>query len=122
MLQKRGHQARDENGHWDVVGGAIEFGETLLETLEREILEELGAKPLEIKFLIAFDAHREHQGVKTHWVAIAHTVLVNPATVQIHEPHKIAEIGWFSVKTLPTPLHSQFPKVRQQLIDSKILR
>ena len=41
LLQKRGAGARDENGRWDVGGGAIEFGESIDETVRREIKEEL---------------------------------------------------------------------------------
>ncbi len=122
LLQKRGPKARDENGHWDVVGGAVEFGETIQETLMREIAEELCTKPIDIKYLVTFEAHRKHQGAKTHWVAIAHTVLVDPKTVKIGEPHKMAAIGWFNADSLPTPLHSQFPKVHKLLLKHKILR
>lgn len=122
LLQKRGKQARDELGRWDVVGGAVEFGETVTETIEREIAEELCTTPQDIKFLMYFDAHRTQNGVNTHWVAIAHTVIVDPKTVKIGEPHKMEAIGWFGAKTLPSPLHSQFPKVHQILLDKKILR
>src|SRR5882762_8112984 len=70
LLQKRGQKARDEQGRWDLTGGAIEFGETVEETIEREIKEELCTTPLDMEFLTAYDAHREHEGAKTHWVAI----------------------------------------------------
>jgi len=29
LLMKRGPQARDERGKWDICGGAIEFGESM---------------------------------------------------------------------------------------------
>ncbi len=122
LLQKRGPHARDEHGHWDVVGGAVEFGETIIETMQRELLEEIGAVPQEIKFLNFFDAHRHQNGQQTHWVAVVHTVLVEPNTITIREPHKIAEIGWFTADSLPKPLHSQFPKVHKLLVKHKILR
>jgi len=37
--------------HWSIIGGGIEIGETPLETIERECLEEIGIKPENIKFL-----------------------------------------------------------------------
>ena len=111
LLQKRGLQARDERGRWDLCGGAIEFGDTIEETLHKELLEELCAVPLEMEFLTVYDAHRQtDDGTKTHWVAIIYAVKVDSATVKIGEPHKIAELGWFTSKTLPEPLHSQFHK------------
>lgn len=122
LLMKRGPKARDERGRWDVCGGAIEFGESIDEAIEREVGEELCTKPLEIDFLTAYDAHREHEGNKTHWIALVHAVRVNPKTVKIGEPHKISEIGWFNQSTLPEPLHSQFHKSLKVAREQKILR
>jgi|SRR5665213_3518066 len=110
LLQKRGPNARDEQGNWDVGGGAIEFGETIIEALKREIYEELQVEALEIEFLTVYDPHRVLNGKPTHWITIMHTVKVDPNKVKIGEPHKISEIGWFTSDNLPSPLHSQFHK------------
>lgn len=110
LLMKRGQKARDEQGRWDVCGGAIEFGESIDDAVIREVQEELRTKPLDVVFLSAYDAHREHQGAKTHWVQIVHAVRVDPAQVAIGEPHKIAAVDWFWPNNLPEPLHSQFFK------------
>lgn len=110
LLQKRGQQARDEQGAWDIGGGAIEFGESIDEAVRREIKEELCCEPLEIDFLTVYDAHRELKGDKTHWIAIIHAVKVDPKQVKIGEPHKIEKIDWFTSENLPEPLHSQFWK------------
>lgn len=110
LLMKRGAKARDENGRWDICGGAVEFGESIDEAIRREVQEELCVQPLDVEFLTAYDAHREHAGNKTHWIALVHAVRVEPPKVKIGEPHKIEEIGWFTSKTLPAPLHSQFDK------------
>ncbi len=112
LLMKRGKGARDEHGHWDICGGALDFGESIDEALERELKEEICTEPLDVTFLEVGDAHRvNHKGQKTHWVWLLHSVLVDPKTVKIGEPHKFDEIGWFTSKNLPTPLHSQFSKV-----------
>jgi 8-oxo-dGTP diphosphatase len=110
LLQKRGPQARDEHGHWDLCGGAIEFGDTIEDTIRKELAEELCTEPLALEFLTVYDAHRHLDGRQSHWVSIVYAVQVDPATVSIGEPHKIAELGWFTSKTLPEPLHSQFYK------------
>ena len=116
LLQKRGAGARDENGNWDVGGGAIEFGESIDEAVRREILEELCAETIDIKFLTVYDAFREHNGAKTHWIAIMHAVQVDPTEIRIGEPDKIDELGWFKSTDLPSPLHSQFWKSYQALV------
>lgn len=110
LLMKRGPKARDERGRWDVCGGAVEMHELMTEAVAREVEEELCTKPLEIEFLTAYDAHRDHEGDKTHWVAFVHAVKVNPKEVAIGEPHKIEAIDWFTSKNLPENLHSQFHK------------
>lgn len=122
LLQQRGTSARDENGNWDVGGGAIEFGESIDEAVKREIKEELCAETIDIQFLTVYDAFREFNGVKTHWVAIMHAVQVDPAKVRIGEPDKIDALGWFTSKNLPSPLHSQFWKSYQIALDSGIVK
>lgn len=110
LLMQRGPEARDENGRWDICGGAIEFGESIDEALKREIQEELCTQPLEIDFLTAYDAHREHNGDQTHWICLLHAAHVDPETVRIGEPDKISAIGWFGLDDLPEPPHSMFYK------------
>ncbi|HTB48905.1 MAG TPA: NUDIX domain-containing protein [Verrucomicrobiae bacterium] len=111
LLQKRGAEARDEQGRWDVGGGAVEFDETPAETVRREIREEYCCEALDVEFLVAYDAHRQlDDGTKTHWVAMVHAVRIDPTKVTIGEPHKISEVGWFTSDDLPEPLHSQFWK------------
>jgi 8-oxo-dGTP diphosphatase len=122
LLQRRGPGARDENGNWDVGGGAIEFGESIDEAVKREIEEELCVVPIDIQFLTVYDAFREHNGTKTHWIAIMHAVQVEPEKVKIGEPDKIDSIGWFNSKNLPSPLHSQFWKSYQIALDMGIVK
>ena len=120
LLQKRGPKARDEQGHWDVTGGAIEFGEGILEAIFREVREELQTEVLDVEYLTTYDAHREHNGQKTHWIAIVHLVKVNPKAVSIGEPHKVSELAWFTLHNLPKPMHSQFHKAHKALVKHKL--
>lgn len=122
LLNKRGSGARDENGRWDVGGGAIEFGEPIIDAVSREIKEELTVEPIEVKFLTVYDAFREINGQPTHWVAIMHSARVDPDKVKIGEPDKIDEIGWFRSDNLPSPLHSQFWKSYQIALDKGIVK
>ncbi len=122
LLQKRGPNARDEQGRWDVGGGAIEFGETIEDAVKREIMEELLTKPLEVEFLTVYEALREFNGQPTHWVTIMHAVKVDPEKVSIGEPHKISEIAWFTSNELPSPLHSQFHKSYKVALASGIAK
>ncbi len=123
LLQKRGHGARDERGRWDVGGGAIEFNETINDAVRREVKEELKTTPLDIRFLNVYDAHRTlPNGTPTHWVTVMHAVLVDPDTISIGEPGKIAEVGWFTSDNLPEPLHSQFWKSYQPALERGLVK
>lgn len=107
LLQKRSQNCRDEQGTWDVGGGALEFGESWEEAVKREIEEELGAIAQEVKFLKAYNAVRNNRGQKTHWIALAHAAKVDPDSVKINDADKIDEIGWFNISSMPSPLHSK---------------
>ncbi|HSX37149.1 MAG TPA: NUDIX domain-containing protein [Patescibacteria group bacterium] len=122
LLQKRGPEARDEQGSWDACAGALEHGETIESAIRRELKEELCAEPLDIKFIGAGEAHRTHGGKPTHWVWLLHAVQVDPKSIKIGEPHKIAEVGWFSYDNLPSPLHSQIPPALQLAHEQGIIK
>src|SRR5579875_627074 len=83
LLQKRSKNCRDEQGRWDVGGGSMEFGEEWAEAVSREINEELGVTPTEVKFLEAYNAIRDNKGTPTHWIALVHAAKVNPKKVYI---------------------------------------
>lgn len=123
LLMKRGKGARDEHGCWDICAGALEFGESVDEAIEREMMEELITKPLDTVFLTVGDAHRvNYEGQKTHWVYLLHAVRVDPKTAKLGEPHKFDEIGWFNLKTLPSPMHSQFSKILKPAKEAGIIK
>lgn len=122
LMMKRGAKARDEHGRWDIMGGSVEFGEPIKDALRRELKEELRTVPLRIQFLTAYEAHRKYKSEKTHWVALLHSVRVNPKTVSLGEPDKFDEIGWFTLRTLPSPLHSQFPKALKAALAAGIIK
>ncbi|HEX8227063.1 MAG TPA: NUDIX domain-containing protein [Candidatus Saccharimonadales bacterium] len=121
LLERRSADARDEHGNWCFGSGAIEFGESIDEAVKREVKEELCTDPADIKFLTVYDAIREQNGVKTHWVAMTYAVHVDPKTVTIGEPDKIDAIDWFTSDRLPSPLHSQFWKSYQIALDMGIV-
>ncbi len=109
LLSKRGKNSRDEHGTWDPGGGRVEFGDTILDTLRKETKEEYCAAIVKQEFLGYREVFREHNGKKTHWLVFDFKVLVDPKEVKNGEPHKLDEVKWFTLDTLPAPLHSQMP-------------
>lgn len=110
VMAKRGQHTRDEQGRWDIGGGGIEFGDTVEETLRKEIKEEYGTDVLSFESLGYRDVHRVHDGKPTHWIALDFKVLVDRAKVFNAEPEKFDDISWFTLDTIPEHTHSQFPE------------
>ncbi|MDO8618517.1 MAG: NUDIX domain-containing protein [Candidatus Daviesbacteria bacterium] len=109
LMHKRSQNCKDERGNWDVGGGSLEFGESFEEGVLREIKEEYCCDVLDLKFVEARNVLRvNHENKKTHWVALLFAVKVNPKQVKLGEPEKMDEIGWFSEKNWPNPIHSYF--------------
>ncbi len=109
IMGKRSRNTRDEHGRWDTGGGGVEFGDSIEKTIHNEIQEEYCTTPLNIEFLGYRDVHREHNGQPTHWIALDFKVQIDPSQVQIGEPDMIDELGWYTLDTIPEPLHSQLP-------------
>ena len=110
LFNKRSKSCRDEHGRWDCGGGGLDFGDSPEDTLQKEIQEEYCADIIESEFLGYRDVHRENgSGDKIHWLALDFRVLVDPKQVQNGEPHKFDEIGWFTLESLPSSLHSAVP-------------
>ena len=107
LLSKRSTNCRDEHGTWDCGGGGLEFGDTVENTLRKEIKEEYCTDVLGFDFLGYRDVHRENNGKKTHWIALVFKVEIDVSKVKNGEPHKFDDIGWFDKDSLPSQLHSQ---------------
>lgn len=109
FLAKRSKNARDEQGRWCPGGGGLKHGQSVEESLRREVLEEYNAIPLKTEFLGYLDVFRKTpSGVPTHWLAMIFAVLVDPKDIKINEPDMVDDYGWFSMENLPSPMHSQF--------------
>jgi ADP-ribose pyrophosphatase YjhB (NUDIX family) len=109
LMMKRGQLARDENGRWDILGGGLKHGVDIQSNLLRELDEELCTTATDIINLGYRDVHRKlEDGTPTHWISIDHIMKIDRSKAKIGEPGVIDEIGWFTLDTLPEPLHSQF--------------
>lgn len=117
VFSKRSANCRDEHFTWDIGGGAVEFGDNILDVLKKEIKEEYGTDVIEHEFLGYRDVKREHEGKKTHWIALDFKVLVDPDQVKNGEPHKFDEVKWFRMENLPSPLFSQLPTFLEKYKD-----
>lgn len=109
VMAKRNSNTRDEHGLWDIGGGGIDFGDSVEETIRKEIKEEYCTNVLKVEFLGYRDVHRKHEKKETHWIALDFKVLIDPKKVNIGEPNKFDAINWFTLDNLPQNIHSQLP-------------
>jgi ADP-ribose pyrophosphatase YjhB (NUDIX family) len=110
LMAKRSVNCRDEQGTWDVGGGGIECFESAVDSVISEIKQEycIDVNTSDVEFLGYRDVFRTNNvGEKTHWIALDFKVLVDPTLAKIGELHKFEELGWFTLDTLPNPIHSQ---------------
>lgn len=96
FITLRGKKAKNERGKWEIPGGSVEFGETLKETLKREVQEEYGFK-IEIVELLDVCDHIIPEE-KQHWVSPTFICRIKSGTPKILEPEKCEAIEWFTLE------------------------
>lgn len=108
LLHRRGPRARDERGRWDSGAGALQHGEGFEDAVRREIVEEFGTAPRDVRQIGIRNVLRPGEAGVSHWVAVMFAAEVDPAEARLAEPGKFDEIGWFDLEgPLPEPRHSQ---------------
>jgi 8-oxo-dGTP diphosphatase len=91
-----------EAGCWSIVGGKLEYLETLHDCAVREALEEVGVA-ISLEGLLCVTDHLLPQESQ-HWVSPAFFGRVASGRVKNCEPRKTREVGWFPLDQLPANL------------------
>jgi len=102
FLARRGKKARNEVGCWEFPGGQVNFGETLADSLVREIREEFDIH-IRLGPLMDVVDHilpEENQ----HWVSPTYICTLESGQPRILEPDKCSEINWFALDEIPDDL------------------
>jgi ADP-ribose pyrophosphatase len=108
-----------EAGCWSIVGGKVDYLETLEQCAVRETREEVGLEIRLAHLLCVTDHHLPHEG--QHWVSPAYLGQVLAGEDRNCEPEKTRAVGWFPLGELPRISPSP-PKTPSQLTSARFLR
>ncbi|WP_298676397.1 NUDIX domain-containing protein [uncultured Lentibacter sp.] len=86
------------DGHWGLVAGHVDAGETFRQAMAREAAEEAG---LTIAPEALHLAHIMHRNSDTERVSLFFTTEANPGTPRNMEPEKCAALTWQPQEALP---------------------
>jgi len=101
---------RRDIGWWNLVGGGLEYNETVEQGLTREAREEIGAEIEIIRLTGVYSKPQKREVVLTFLCRLAAN---SPAPETTDE---ISEVGWFAKGEFPERL---LPKHRQRLEDAQ---
>ena len=89
-------------GTWAFPGGHLEFGESIVDCVQREVLEETGLEVTACKH-IAF-TNDIFKNEEKHFVTLFVTTEYVSGEPQVCEPNKCERWEWFKWDNLPAPL------------------
>ncbi len=94
---------RADFGNWSLPGGTLEWGETLVDGLRREVLEEAGAPVEKVGRLVAVFSDPKRD-VRFHSVTIVLECVVSPPIQPPANPLEVTEVRLFDDAALPADL------------------
>jgi mutator protein MutT len=102
-------QKRTDNKKWAIHGGALEPGETIVETLFRELKEELGITPVKYEFFKVFSGEDMHvfypNGDEVFLISIIYICSEFEGTF-VMQKEEVEALKWFSTDNLPEDINS----------------
>jgi 8-oxo-dGTP diphosphatase len=107
---------RADVGEWAMVGGTLEWGETLRACIARELAEEAGIEQCSVGRLVGVFS-RPDRDPRFHAVTVVVECLIDPPARSPSNPIEITEVGLFSAGELPGSLAMQM----RDMLDAAIL-
>jgi len=120
LLMKRFGKVRNNAGWWSKPGGRVEYGETAIKMVKREIKEETNINIDVWGWLPHTDHIMKKEG--QHWVAINFIANHKKGELKNNEPHKCQELGWFSLNKLPNKIEQTTREAIKNYIDKKYIK
>ena len=99
-------QQRSDNGEWALHGGGMDLGEEYLDTITREVKEELGITPINPELLGIYSGEKMyHKYEKTSGdevFVLSHAFICEDYEGEINfEDGEVTNLKWFDIDNLP---------------------
>ncbi len=120
LLMKRSGEVRNNSGWWAKPGGRVEYNETAVKMVKREIKEETNIE-IDIWGLLPHTDHIIKEEVQ-HWLAINFLANYKKGELKIMEPHKCVELGWFSLDKLPKKIEQTTREAIKNYKENKFIK
>jgi mutator protein MutT len=106
-------QRRADNGLWAIHGGCLELGETVEETVKRELKEEINIIPTKLEFYKVFSGEDMHfkysNGFEVYYVNVIFLCDEYEGELK-QDDDEVTELKWFDVDNLPEDINSPCDK------------
>jgi mutator protein MutT len=106
-------QKRTDNKKWAIHGGALEPGETIEETLYRELKEELGITPVKYEFFKVFSGEDMHvfypNGDEVYLISLIYICSEFEGQF-VMQQSEVEDLEWFLPDNLPEDINSPADK------------
>ncbi len=98
-------QKRNDNGTWALHGGGMELGETYIDTLMREVKEELGITPINPQLLGIFSGEKmyhKYEKSQDEVYVLSHAFVCNDYEGEVNfSDGEVDNLKWFDLNDLP---------------------
>ncbi len=109
---------RADTGGWALPGGTLEWGETFRTAIERELVEETGARVLELGRLVGVYSGPDRDS-RFHAVTVVVEAKVDLVRAQAENPLEILEVRAFSEPELPQEFSYQMKDMMDDALAGK---
>lgn len=98
-------QKRADNQKWDMHGGYIEPNETIIETLNREMKEELNIKPINPELMGIYSGYNKYPNEDEVYLFRTCFICTEYEGEISFNDNEVLEVQWFDVDNLPNNIH-----------------
>lgn len=127
LIKRKNEPYKDK---WALVGGALYNNETIIEGIEREILEKTGLKDVSLYQYGVFDEIGKTPSIDMRMIAIGYLGLIDSSKVDIiKESTKTKDYHWVDISLVPDlafthndMLNAAIEKLKELIINSDILK